>query len=505
MRVINAKINLNNIIDTTYIGNVLVRGENKPITVNFVSLDVFPANCYLMYQRPGDAAPYIVALQRLEVPTGTSLTYVPTIHFCAKAGSVKIQIIACDIDPEQATEDDVVKLTEIAAVNVADSMSDPLDPEPLDSIFTTYLSQFESLKEQATEEAGKAREYAIEADNSRIASIAEQTSSEDGGVNIITITYKDGQTETFTVKNGSKGSTGEQGPQGMQGPTGNGISSITVYYAVTSTQTSPDASDITGASIPTLSSSDKYLWQKMVILYTSGSSETIIDLVAVYGDKGDKGDTGATGNGISSIAYRYAVTTTQVAPLPENVTSDSIPTMSNTDKYLWTKQTITYTSGSPTVTVYLLSIYGDKGDKGNPGEGVPTGGTTGQILKKKSDTNFDTEWADEQDISGKADKSAVEALEDKVGEIDWTEEAPPQDLSEQMEQLREDVEETVTQAVGNMQYDIIAPETIECLRAVAVPSSSSSEGLAGDISFDSSYFYICISDGVWKRTALTDF
>ncbi len=32
--------------------------------------------------------------------------------------------------------------------------------------------------------------------------------------------------------------------------------------------------------------------------------------------------------------------------------------------------------------------------KGEPGEGVPTGGTTGQVLKKASDDDYDTEWAD---------------------------------------------------------------------------------------------------------------
>ena len=38
---------------------------------------------------------------------------------------------------------------------------------------------------------------------------------------------------------------------------------------------------------------------------------------------------------------------------------------------------------------------GDKGDKGDDGVGVPEGGTTGQVLKKKSDTDYDTEWDDE--------------------------------------------------------------------------------------------------------------
>lgn len=32
---------------------------------------------------------------------------------------------------------------------------------------------------------------------------------------------------------------------------------------------------------------------------------------------------------------------------------------------------------------------------GVDGQGVPTGGTTGQVLKKASNTDFDTEWADE--------------------------------------------------------------------------------------------------------------
>ena len=32
--------------------------------------------------------------------------------------------------------------------------------------------------------------------------------------------------------------------------------------------------------------------------------------------------------------------------------------------------------------------------KGDPGEGVPTGGTAGQVLKKASNTDYDTEWAD---------------------------------------------------------------------------------------------------------------
>lgn len=38
---------------------------------------------------------------------------------------------------------------------------------------------------------------------------------------------------------------------------------------------------------------------------------------------------------------------------------------------------------------------GPQGEKGDDGVGIPTGGTTGQVLKKKSGTNYDTEWGDD--------------------------------------------------------------------------------------------------------------
>ena len=37
-----------------------------------------------------------------------------------------------------------------------------------------------------------------------------------------------------------------------------------------------------------------------------------------------------------------------------------------------------------------------KGDKGEKGEGIPTGGTTGQVLSKKSNANYDYEWTNNE-------------------------------------------------------------------------------------------------------------
>ena len=54
-----------------------------------------------------------------------------------------------------------------------------------------------------------------------IDSIAQTTvSNADGGVNVFTITYTDGNETTMNVRNGSKGSTGATGAQGPEGPQG---------------------------------------------------------------------------------------------------------------------------------------------------------------------------------------------------------------------------------------------------------------------------------------------
>lgn len=98
---------------------------------------------------------------------------------------------------------------------------------------------------------------------------------------------------------GDPGATGPQGPQGEKGntgPTGNGIKSLTYYYARTATQTAPAAASITSTTMPALDATNKYLWQKEVIAYTNGTNQTTVLLLAVYGDKGSKGDKGATGD-----------------------------------------------------------------------------------------------------------------------------------------------------------------------------------------------------------------
>lgn len=62
------------------------------------------------------------------------------------------------------------------------------------------------------------------------------------------------------------------------------------------------------------------------------------------------------------------------------------PAVSGIGDLSWT---LTDEGGTIPATV---NIKGDPGSPGAAGVGVPAGGTTGQVLRKKSDSDFDTEW-----------------------------------------------------------------------------------------------------------------
>ena len=189
-----------------------------------------------------------------------------------------------------------------------------------------------------------------------------------------------------TGPKGDKGATGPQGPQGVQGVKG---ADGKTYYTW-----------IKYADSPTSGMSDNPSGKKYIgFAYnkTTGTESTDYSdyswslIKGEKGDKGDKGSTGdtgaqgATGNGIKSITYYYARTTSQTAPSAGNITSTTMPSIDATNKYLWQKEVINYTNNTNQTTVLLLAVYGNtgatgpKGDKGATGPQGPTGpkGETG--------------------------------------------------------------------------------------------------------------------------------
>lgn len=66
------------------------------------------------------------------------------------------------------------------------------------------------------------------------------------------------------------------------------------------------------------------------------------------------------------------------------------------------------------------TIKGDRGPQGDPGAGIAEGGTTGQVLVKRSDEDYDTEWTDPGDASTKVDDvtvNGVSVVTDKIAEV----------------------------------------------------------------------------------------
>lgn len=77
------------------------------------------------------------------------------------------------------------------------------------------------------------------------------------------------------------------------------------------------------------------------------------------------------GKGIQSIATYWAVSSNGTTP-PTNW-SLTRQSMTSTNRYLWSHQTITYNDGSiVNTTSSVVGVYGDKGDQGNTGNGIST-------------------------------------------------------------------------------------------------------------------------------------
>ena len=275
---------------------------------------------------------------------------------------------------------------------------------------------------KATEAGTKATEAAMSASDALVSKIAAEFAEEkienmtttSVGLDSDAEPYAN-KTETatgfnieFGIPHGEQGPKGEIGEQGIQGPKGEDGSTYYTWIKYADTPTSGMSDNPTGKtyigiaynkSTPTESTNySDYAWSlikgdKGDTGATGPQGETgatgpqgeqgIQGETGPQGPKGDtgeqgpqgetgsqgpKGDTGATGNGISAITYYYKTTTTQTAPTASTITSTTMPTMSETNKYLWQKEIIEYTDGTKQTTVLLLAVYGDKGATGPQGE-----------------------------------------------------------------------------------------------------------------------------------------
>lgn len=200
------------------------------------------------------------------------------------------------------------------------------------------------------------------------------------------ITYTDNTTSTIY-------SVGRMGTNGANGTNGKSIGSVVNYYLATASSSGvTTATSGWTTAVQSVSAAKKYLWNYEVVKYTDGTvaSTTVPCIIGSYGDrgsKGDKGDTGSTGNGIKSITEYYAVSTSN-STVPTSWSS-TVPTMTESNKYLWNYETITYTNGTTVdTTKRVIGVYGDKGATGATGSKGDKGdtGASGKGVKSTAVT-----------------------------------------------------------------------------------------------------------------------
>lgn len=210
-----------------------------------------------------------------------------------------------------------------------------------------------------------------------------------------------------TGPQGKPGNPGSTGPQGPAGSAGRGVKTITEYYLISAEKTGiTTASSGWSTSIPTMTATNKYLWNYEKFTFTDNTTATTTPkIIGIYGDKGatgaigpqgpkgnagatgpqgpqgatgpkgPQGATGATGNGIKSITNYYLATASgsDVSASTAGWTT-TVQAITASKKYLWNYEVVTYTNGSTYRSApCIIGVYGDKGATGATGATGPSG------------------------------------------------------------------------------------------------------------------------------------
>lgn len=156
------------------------------------------------------------------------------------------------------------------------------------------------------------------------------------------------------------GVDGQDGADGKDGTNGRGIRSVTEYYGVSqNSKVRPTVWSV--STVPTLSETNKYLWNYERIFYTDGSSVTTTAvIIGCYGDKG---------RGIVSITEMYLATNLSKGVTKNTIGwSSSVQDISASRPYLYNYEIIKYTDNTTEETdVALIGRWGADGSDGQDG------------------------------------------------------------------------------------------------------------------------------------------
>lgn len=184
---------------------------------------------------------------------------------------------------------------------------------------------------------------------------------------------------------------GNTGATGATGAAGRGITGVTTYYLASTASTGVTTSTSGWTTtMQTTDTSKKYLWSYQSITYTSGNPTTTTPvIIGTHGATGSTGATGATGNGISKVETFYLTTSASSGVSTSTSGWSTTPTATTTtNKYIWSYQKTTYTSGATaSSTPAIIGTHGATGATGAAGADAITLTVTssnGTVFKNSS-------------------------------------------------------------------------------------------------------------------------
>lgn len=143
--------------------------------------------------------------------------------------------------------------------------------------------------------------------------------------------------------------------ESIKGADGATITGVTELYALSATTTAPADADFS-PNVQTPTESMPYLWNMELVTYSTGTSiPQSKHILLTY-------TAGVEGRGISAVTEYYCRSSSLTAPADGDF-STSVPTLTETYRYLWNYELITYTDGtSPTTTdKRIIGVYGNRG------------------------------------------------------------------------------------------------------------------------------------------------
>lgn len=189
------------------------------------------------------------------------------------------------------------------------------------------------------------------------------------------ISYTNNTNHTGTPRIiGNYAKDGENGTNGQDGANGKGIANITEYYATSTSNTIEPTSWVT--TVPTMTTTNKYLWNYETITYTDKSSiNTNKRVIGVYGDKGQNGTNGtngADGKGITSITNYYLASGSSSGVTTSTTGwTTTVQTPTKDKKYLWNYEMIKYTDNSTVNTQpCIIGNFAQDGTNGKDGTSI---------------------------------------------------------------------------------------------------------------------------------------